>query len=509
MKKLVFLGSLIIITISAVFASWFAIHNDIVFHTDIARDFLLMEDVVKVKPFTLIGPRSGGIPGVFHGPLWTYLNIPAFIVGGGSPAVVGWFWVLLFLINVFVIFKIGESIFNREVGYLAAALSSVISAFSVPGYFNPFGAVIFSPIFFYFFLKYVNKKNIKYLLISLFALGLVIQFQMAFGLPILVLAIVYLLYFVIKERKAAHLFALLILLIPLSTFILFDLKHDFLQTRSALNYITGKENTGKIDKSMSDVVRSRIKSIYIDGAGFVTRGNSFYLHLFILLLAVSIYKVFKEDKYKDKRNFYILFFYFYLGYWFITVPYKGMMWGYYYWPFLSLIALIFSSTYMFFSKRWFMVIFLLFIFFNFRWEINNGGFKPAAYFGKDGSSWQFHYGTAEKVFNDAPAEFGYYIFTADQFGYSSRYAMNYAQTKYNDKKAYPYEKKPVTYLFIFKSDNPTISDDWWKENKVMIKKQPSQVFKYSDVFRIEKYELTPEELETPSDQDLIHTLIFR
>jgi len=141
---------LFIILISLFFASWFAIHGDIVFHTDIARDFLLMEDVVRNKPITLIGPRSGGIPGVFHGPLWTYLNVPAFILGNGNPAIVGWFWVLLFTINILIVYKVGSKIFSKETGLIAAALTSIISAFSVPGYFNPFGAVMFAPLFFYY-----------------------------------------------------------------------------------------------------------------------------------------------------------------------------------------------------------------------------------------------------------------------------------------------------------------------------------------------------------------------
>ncbi len=101
----------VVILISTFFASWFAVNGDIIFHTDIARDFLLMEDVVKNKPITLIGPRSGGIPGVFHGPLWTYLNLPSFIIGGGNPAIVSWFWVILYLINLLIVYKIGMPYF--------------------------------------------------------------------------------------------------------------------------------------------------------------------------------------------------------------------------------------------------------------------------------------------------------------------------------------------------------------------------------------------------------------
>lgn len=501
--------SVIVILISLFFASWFAIHNDIVFHTDIARDFLLMEDVVRNKPITLIGPRSGGIPGVFHGPLWTYLNIPAFILGNGNPAVVGWFWVLLYIINVLIIYKVGSKIFSSEVGLITAALTSIISAFSVPGYFNPFGAVMFAPLFIYFLFKYVKSGENKDLLISLLMLGIVIQFQMAFGVPILVLFIPLLVFLLIKNKKFAHIFSLLILLIPLSTFILFDLKHQFLQTKSVINYLTGKENTGKVDKPFKDVLHTRIRSIINDGPGFITKGNRWLLYIVLGLFGISLFQYFKKKKYQDARIFYLLFFYFYIGYWLMTVLYKGMVWGYYYWPFLSLVTLVFASTVIFINKRIFYPLLIIFVVFNFNSEIK-GNFKPVTYFGKDGSSWKFHYKTAKMMFDNAPKEFGYYIFTADQFGYSSRYGMNYVQTKYKQKEAYPYIKKAVTYLLIAPSDNPTINDSWWKTEKVKIRKEPEKVFRFENSnFRIEKYQLTPEEITDKSDENLIHTLIFR
>lgn len=500
---------LIIISISFIFASWFAIHGDIVFHTDIARDFLLMEDVVRNKPITLIGPRSGGIPGVFHGPLWTYINIPAFIIGNGSPAVVGWFWVLLFAINVFIVYKVGLKMISSEVGWIAAAITSIITAFSVPGFFNPFGAVMLTPVFIYFLFKYIKTNNIKDILFSLFSLGLVIQFQMAFGVPILVLLIPLLLFLIIRNKKFLHVFSLLILLIPLSTFVLFDLKHQFLQTKSVINYLTGKENTGKLDRSFKDLWNSRINSIIHDGPGFVTKNNLALSFVAFAMLTLSLYKLFKHKNENNIKTYFFLFLYFYIGYWLMTIPYKGTIWGYYYWPFLGLIALMFAATGRFINKWLFYILLIIFAAFNFNSEINLN-FKPETYFGGDNSSWRFHEKAAKLIYEDAPSEFGYYIFTADQFGYSSRYGMNFVQTQFKNKKASPYEKKQTTYLLIFPSDNPTIDDKWWKAEKVKLKRLADKVFTFQGSnMRIEKYILSPEEINEKSDENLIHTLIFR
>ncbi|RJQ35824.1 hypothetical protein C4559_06340 [Candidatus Microgenomates bacterium] len=507
-NPIVILSALVII-VSTFFASWFAIHGDIVFHTDIARDFLLMEDVVRVKPLTLIGPRSGGIPGVFHGPAWTYFNVPAFIIGNGSPAVVGWFWVLLYLAGAYISYYVGSKMFSKNVGWVAAAITSAMSAFSVPSFFNPYGAVMLTPLFIYLIFKYIKSSKLFDLLLCLLTLGFVIQFQMAFGVPLLVLLLPLLIFVLFKNKKYSHIFALLILLIPLSTFILFDLKHQFLQTKSVMNYISGKENIGKVEGSFSNTFKTRIDSMLSIGPNFLAQENMLVRNILLLIFLIAFYQTLRNKELKNYKLFYFLFLYFYVGYWLMTVFYKGVMWSYYYWPFLGLIALVAATFGKLIDKKIIYPILIALIVFNLYIGYKNG-FKPASYFGSDNSSWRFNESAADLIYRDAPSEFGYYIFTADQYGYPSRYAMNFVQTNYKNKKAFPYEKKAVTYLLIYPSNNPTISDGWWKNNKVKIDQKPEKVFTFKNSnFRIEKYVLSPEVVNDKSDDTLIHDLIFR
>lgn len=124
-------------------------------------------------------------------------------------------------------------------------------------------------------------------------------------------------------------------------------------------------------------------------------------------------------------------------------------------------------------------------------------------------SWLFYFSQAKTIYEDARGDFGYYIYTADQFGYSSRYAMNYGQRLYLKNKAFPYEKKQTIYLIIFPSTNPFTNERWWKKNQVKIDRNPDKVFKFSDGSYIEKYALTVQEQKVQSDQNLINNLIFR
>ncbi len=70
-------------------------------------------------------------------------------------------------------------------------------------------------------------------------------------------------------------------------------------------------------------------------------------------------------------------------------------------------------------------------------------------------------------------------------------------------------KRSVTYLLIFKSNNPTISHDWWRKEKVKINRKPAKIFNYDNNFWIEKYYLNQKEIQEKSDDTLIHNLIFR
>ena len=110
-KRLAFFFFVLINFLSA---SWYLLKGDILFHVDIARDFLVLEEIVFLKKLTLIGARSGGIPGLFHGPLWFYLNLPAFLIGKGNPLFVGLFWIILFALSLIIIYNIAKKVFDKS-----------------------------------------------------------------------------------------------------------------------------------------------------------------------------------------------------------------------------------------------------------------------------------------------------------------------------------------------------------------------------------------------------------
>ncbi len=356
MPTLIKRTSLLLIGINIIFASWFVLHNDIIygFSGDIARDMYLMQETV-IKKVLLIGAKSGAIPGQFHGPAWIYLNLPAFILSNGNPVAVGWFWVILAISSLISLYIVAKKLFDNNIALMSTLLYSAFIIEPTKALTNPYGAVLIFPIFFYFIYQYLKKTHMKDLLISLFLGGFIVQFQIAFGGPILVLTILLVLYHMKKTKKWLHSLGFLILAIPFSTYIAFELRHDFLQLKSLFNYIFGTETFGK--QPINILISSRMYGFFIDG-----------LYIFksvpkiasIVMIALFAYFFQKSKKPTKSREMYLLFIYFYGGYWFINALYQGIVFEYYYWPFLPVVIMLFTSTFQIINKKFFNCAFVYF-----------------------------------------------------------------------------------------------------------------------------------------------------
>ncbi|PJE63811.1 hypothetical protein COU89_01200 [Candidatus Roizmanbacteria bacterium CG10_big_fil_rev_8_21_14_0_10_45_7] len=503
MIKKIYILPLFISAVCVALAAAVLIKADILFHTDIARDFLLFEDVATNNPLTLIGARSGGIGGVFHGPLWLYLNMPAYLLTNGNPTLIGWFWFLLVLLAGLAVYWVGRKMFSPHIGLWATALYASCAINYAPVMFNPFGAVLLSPLFFYFLCRYLSRTRIFDLLATLFVLGCIIQFQIAFGGPILVITALMVLYSVFRSKKYTHFFGFLILLIPLSSYLLFELRHDFLQTRAVMGYIAN-----------SDRGKNFIWSLFFNRRlnGFLGEGIGVYLipQLNIIIAALAVYigwKVYPRLSKKDKlpyRTFAIL----YGGYWLLTLLFKGDILGYYTWQFLPMSLLLIASLTKHIPRLAYLLIasvIIINIGFSARnvWKLTPGP--------QNQGSWQFYKVRAQKIFTDAPSQFGYFIFTPDQFGYSERYALHYLQGQYPHKVGEENVKKQTVYLLVAPppDDRPFFNHTWWQAERVKITKKPVQTWNDGYNFKTERYQLTNKEQQVQPDSSLINSLIFR
>ena len=498
-----------LIIFNILLSAYWLLQGDIHYDVDVSRDFLVMDDIVRNLHFTLLGPRSGAIPGVFHGPLWFYVNLPAFLIGGGNPLVVGWFWFFLSIVFLLIVFWVAKKLFDFKVAIFSVLLLSVNSivnpSIGLKNFYNPYGAVFLTPLFFWWFYKYITTLRIKYLIISLFILGLTIQFQMAFGVPILIIVTIFLLKFIFRKKKFSHLLSYSILLIPLSTFIIFDLKHNGLQLQAIMQYFEFKDN---FFSGFSDRLFDRFRSLIFDLFDLFSPGKNLFTILYTIFTIVAFIIVFvKSNNFERKK--YWLFAYLFLGFWVISLFYSGGV-GNYFWPLLPLSIIIFCSFYKFLKKEIFSIAFIILYLVNlhagilaildFKTDVNKRG--P--------HSWAFNLSVTKKIYEDARVDFGYFNFSPDRFAYQQRYAMIYTKKYFSKINSFSSTKMPLTYLIEVDSpkDRPELNGISWRISDVKIDRAPDQTLRF-DFIVIEKYLLNDEEIKIPPNPYVLDSVFLR
>lgn len=488
---------IILITVLALITNhlW---HQDVLFHTDLARDFLVMEDMVVNKKATLIGPRSGGIPGVFHGPAWYYINLLPFILAEGNPVIMGWFWWLLGVtaISVFCLisYKISKNLNTSLLVSICFALLLLPKA-ACP--INNYLADLFSFLVFYIWWKWWQKPSLRLAILAWFALSMLIQFQMAFAVPVMMILGPVFLYKVWQTKQHRQLLSLLVLAIPLSTFLLFELRHDFLQLHSVFAYL-GK--TSQSDQTIYQVIWQRIVSAAGDGLNI--------FKILPALLSLPIMFIFGylgwQSKVKSTRLAISLVLVAYFGWWALTMFFSGSVWGYYFSPFfgifLLVISLISASNQ---RARLILAIMTVFLLSRSRGDLfyNEERFNS--------SSWKLLSTIARDSLSQP--DLGYFVYAQDQFAYSLKYAFYFQNKHSQGNKAEAFVKKTNTILVKSSDDpnNPYSTAKDWQINKIKIKQEPTSVKYYRDGYQVETYLLDEKTIKEPIDPNLIVDLHFR
>ncbi len=482
---------------------WFALNGDVHFSSDIARDFLLFNEI-DVKKIILIGPKSS-VMGLFHGPLWLYLNYPAYLIGHGNPITIEYFWIILTVLFVYSCYYVGKKLFNANTGYLFALMTSLYMFFHVNEYFNPIGTMFLIPINLYLFIKYFEKYQLRYLISYVLILGLIIQFEMAIGIPFLILSAIYLFIALIKTKKRLHILSLFLIIVPLANFLIFDIRHQFILTHSLLRYLS-PQSGDLVKYNYFYLLYDRLKLMTINVE--ILREDPFYRNAILGLITIIFLIIqIKDNKYK-KTYFFLT--YFYVGFFLMSLINKGPILYFYFFPLFPLVFLIFSSFITSKYKYLFLIIFFTVYFINFQ-RILTDIHDSKITIGTFQESWKFLDSMASRVYKGNEKEFGYFVYTPDVIGYAPKYALSYEQRLNRGKIAFYFQKKPITYIIVAPPapDNPYLSYNWWKTQRLKINIKPTSVFIFPNGYKIEKYNLNSKQIAIPFDPGIDPGLSFR
>jgi len=471
-------------------------HGDVLFHTDVARDFLVLDDIVQTRKMTLIGPHAGGIPGVFHGPLWYYISLAPFILTHGNPVFMGWFWWLCAMLATAVFFITSRSISRHTLSNLLATLCfTLLLTPSSTSAVNNYLADLFGFLVFFIWWRWWQKPSFLTAALGWLSLGILVQFQMAFAIPIALVWMPFFAFRVVKNKAWKHLLAPLFFLPPLASFVLFEVRHDWLQVKSVITYIQQSSS----DLTFIERALSRLTSATRDGVNVFRLPG--FLNAAVVLLMGSL--GWRSGKAKD-RSYILLFLLWYVGWWTIVLVFSGTVWGYYYSPFFGIVLLglgLFASHSA--VARGVLALATLLLLFQSRSTLlyESGRFNS--------SSWKLLHQIAADALSQPDR--GYFLYSQDQYAYSLKYAFAWQEKKQPEIAAFAFTKKPHTVLVktADNPENPFLTSTMWQEQKITILQPPDSVTKYPFGFQLEHYTLSDEAMAVPIDPNLILDLHFR
>lgn len=475
--------------------------GEVNFFNDVARDFLLLEELDE-KKIVLIGPRSN-TNGLFHGPLWTYMNFPAYLIGNGNPVIVAWFWVVLgglFVSSSFYMVR-------KMLGTLPAlAFTTLISAQMVPhinGVFHAEATFFFIPMLLFTIYMYMKSKNKLYLASHFLALAILIQLEIGVGIQFLILSTVLIIWFIYKHKLWKHLLIFSLIPIFLANLIIFDLRNNLRMAKAIFS--TG--GTFHFFVPFRSWIENRINNTISLQLFNGSENNIFIYTIFVAVLITTILLIKNRNKY---RHLYFLFFFYYFGYMILSFFNKGTILFHYVYLLIPLTCLWLVS---FLATRY-RIIFLPLIVIIFYLSFNFAtGYiasrKP--FIGTHYNSWVSLSLVAKEVIDwQKEEEFGYFVFAPDAFAYQPRYAMIY-HFKTAHAKSLEYIKKPVTYIIAAPppGGNPYMTHVWWRKVPIGIWSEPVKIKKFPSGFTIEKFNLTFDEQLIPHDKNIELGIHFR
>src|SRR3989344_2846760 len=245
------------------------------FSGDQGQDFLVVRDMVLFHKWTLLGIKTSIAP-FFQGPIYLYMLYPFFVLFNLQPIAGAVAAVIISTITLVLLYLTVNTYFSQK----AALLSSLLFA-TAPG-FIMYGRTPlyqnFLPLFVvlsvYFFLG--NKKLRSVLLLGI-TTGVGVDLH-RLNISLTLSFIIFLAFFQKRNLKIMGSY-LLGILIGISPTLLFELRHQFLNTHLFLNYIGSQHQMLSLTK---------ISGEWIEGALFFIGGNLAVIGIAILLCSIGI-----------------------------------------------------------------------------------------------------------------------------------------------------------------------------------------------------------------------------
>lgn len=308
-KKSALLIALLILILGFGLRAQELISHNFLFLLDQGRDMMAVKDILYDHHLTLIGP-STSLRGVFQGPLWYYLLALSTGIFGGDP----WGGILLMgIISMSVLVVVyfwTKKLFGEKTAlitlFLFAVSSEAVAAATYVWNPHPMWLLIVAYIFIFYSAFY---KSNKFHILLWPTIGLMFHFQTALAVFIFLSSIIYIFIF---ERKTvfnrSFVIGIGLFFFTFLPQIVFDIRHDFLMSRSILNIFTGSDQGLFVSGEKSSyllLAKDHLLTLYENfRSAFINDGYAKYIpNLLIILILGSLFIVKKKKIFEKEYNF--------------------------------------------------------------------------------------------------------------------------------------------------------------------------------------------------------------
>lgn len=270
--------------------------GNFLFNMDNARDMVDVREMVVLPKARLTGPTSA-IDGFFNGPAWYYLLAGPFILSGGDPYASIIMEIILWAIGGFFLLRL-VSRWSKwlilPIGALWVASDYVVLTNLYA--FNPNPVILLTPLFIYLLVEYLKTGKVIFAILTWFLAGLFFNFEMNIG--VFLPAIIFVSIIFTKKLKLLKSIGLWLgavsFILTLLPQIIFDLKHQFIMSKSVLNFLS---QTNSADFNVFSRFQIIVSTFFNSFAP--TLMNHKLFTMIILGLFISIFskkwKIFKND----------------------------------------------------------------------------------------------------------------------------------------------------------------------------------------------------------------------
>ncbi len=495
------------------------LQGNLLFLPDQGRDMQLVRDIVINHNLTLIGGHTG-FGGLFHGPLWFYLLSPFFLITNGNP-----FWTL---VSVYLLVSLslivgGYIVVNKLYGSKAGLLFSGFIAFSevfrtTIQYTS--NSQVMSLVFLgylYFAVNYFRGKKHFFPFVML-SIGIGMHFESAFA--VFLIPITFLSMVITRRLPTVKLGIMGIgfFLLSVSSFIIFDLRHQFLMTNALLRLLRGKYASPPDQQQYSDITYriSDRADWFLHSFGNILADYSVILERLLFVIVFAFFamvgvKVWKKITLERDEQEALFVFAMIVAVFSLYVLYPGKLYGHYVESVsIAAILVVVLMLINFLRNRIGKILVAIFLCLNMLvafqtlFQIYN---KPQIVTTNAGILAN-QIETVDWVYEDSQGKpFGYFIYDPPIVTYGMDYLFWWrGNTKYHMSPQS--EKINPTYLILFQAPQGDLhAHDFWIKNTLRTKGRVIIEKKFPSGLKVLKLEIKTG--EDPVDPNYYTNLIFR